>query len=88
MGKKNIKVGNNLNKHSEMSRTSAWADRGKKTSARLYPSFRHILIGLSVCQMVMVAVSAATLGAFVNSNVRMFGYFAPNISNRCEILKI
>ena len=71
MGKK---VGNNATEDSDMSRTSAWSDKGRNQSA-LSPSFRTILIGLSVGQMIMVAVSAATLGAFVNSNVRMFGYY-------------
>ena len=78
MGKKANKVGNNSKENSEMSRPSAWADRGGKTRA-LSPSFRQIMTGLSVGQMIMVTVSAATLGAFVNSNVRMFCYYTENI---------
>ena len=69
MGKRAVKVGNNSKVKSEMSRTSAWADRGSKTSA-LSPKFRQILTGLIVSQMIMVAGLAATLGAFVNTNVR------------------
>ena len=69
MGKSAGKVGNNSKENSEMSRTSAWADRGSKTSA-LSPKFRQILTGLIVGQMFMVAVLAATLGAFVSINVR------------------
>ena len=79
MGKKANKVGNNSKENSEMSRTSAWADRGGKTRA-LSPSFRRIMTGLSVGQMIMFAVSAATLGAFVNSNVRTFDYFPQHMT--------
>ena len=78
MGKNAVSVGNNSKENSEMSRNLAWADRGGKPSA-LSPAFRHILTGLSVGQMIMVAVSAVTLGTFVNSNVRMVVYFTHTI---------
>ena len=71
MGKKTVKVESNSKDNSELSRTSAWADRDRPNS-RLSSSFRQILVAFSVGQVIMVAVSAATLGAFVNSNVRQF----------------
>ena len=54
---------------SQAVRTSAWTNNGGKVNT-LNPSLRNILIGLSIGQMVMIVVSVATLGSFVNSNVR------------------
>ena len=54
---------------SETVRSSAWTNNGGKVNT-LDPSLRNILIGLSIGQMVMIVVSVATLGSFVNSNVR------------------
>ena len=41
--------------------------------------FLKVLTGLSIGQMVMIAITAATLGAFVNYNVR---YLQPLRNNR------
>ena len=64
---------------SETARSLAWTDNGGKISS-LSPSLRKILAGLSIGQLMVVAVSAATLGAFVNSNVSIIEYkpLSPN----------
>ena len=69
MGKKAIKLAVNNSKDSAEVTRPAWT--GEKISS-LSPSVRKILTGLSVGQIMIVAVSAATLGAFVNSNVRFY----------------
>ena len=73
MGKKGGKVDVQKSKDTlETARTSAWSETDGKIQS---PILRPLLIGLCVAQMIMIAVSSATLGAFVNSNVRhVFGY--------------
>ena len=72
MGKKAIKVAvKNSKDNAEVARP-AWTGNTSETISSLSPSVRKILTGLSVGQIMIVAVSAATLGAFVNSNVRFY----------------
>ena len=53
----------------DIARTT-WVSHGGKVSA-LSPILRKVLTGISVGQVMLVAVAAATLGVFVNSNVRV-----------------
>ena len=70
MGKNKVQVVMETSKTtSEQVRTSAWNDNGRKINT-LTPLLRKLLTGLSIGQLVIVAISAATIGAFVNSNVR------------------
>ena len=69
MGRKFVKVDVQTSKTTlETARSLAWTDNGGKIST-LPPSLRKVLAGLSIGQLMVVAVSAAILGAFVNSNV-------------------
>ena len=54
---------------SVQAREPAWTDNGRKINTLTSP-FRKVLTGFSIGQFLIVAVTAATLGAFVNSNVR------------------
>ena len=67
MGKKIVKVGVGITK-SEKVTASAWTNNGGSLST-LTPALRKILTAICIAQMVMIAVTAATLGAFVSSNV-------------------
>ena len=68
---KNIKVGEDRSKAATgTARTSAFINDGRVLN-RLTSPLRKVLTGLSIGQVLMVAVTAATLGAFVNSNVRI-----------------
>ena len=68
---KNMKVGEDRSKTAtETARTSACINDGRVLN-RLTSPLRKVLTGLSIGQVLMVAVTAATLGAFVNSNVRI-----------------
>ena len=54
----------------------------------LSPPVGKILTGLCISQMVMLVVSSATLGAFVNSNVRHFSTIVSSIFHRRLTLQI
>ena len=76
MGRKVVKVDVQTSKTtSETARSLAWTDNGGTMTdnggkiSMLSPALRKVLAGLSIGQLMVVAVSAATLGAFVNSNV-------------------
>ena len=74
MGIKRVKVGDETSSTtSEGVRTSAWTDNGG-TFSTLSAPLRKILAGISISQLVIVVVTAATLGAFINSNVS-YGIF-------------
>ena len=49
---------------------TAWNATGGKIRS-LSPTLRQVVTGLTVCQVIMVAVSSVTLGALVNRNVRL-----------------
>ena len=69
MGRKFVKVDVQTSKTtSETARSLAWTDNGGEISS-LPLSLRKVLAGLSIGQLILVAVSDATMGAFVNSNV-------------------
>ena len=69
MGVKRVKVGDETSSTtSEGVRTSAWTDNGGKFSTLSAP-LRKVLGVICMGQLVIVAVTAATLGAFINSNV-------------------
>ena len=68
MGKNQVQVAMETSMTtSEQAREPAWTDNGRKINTLTLP-FRKVLTGFSIGQF--VAVTAATLGAFVNSNVR------------------
>ena len=48
--------------------TSAWTNNGGKNNTLSGP-LRKVLTGIGIGQVLMVVVTAATLGAFVNANV-------------------
>ena len=76
MGKKDNRVGvrNSTSSFEAMETSVRTANSGKIQA--LSPPVGKILTGLCISQMVMLVVSSATLGAFVNSNVR-HNFFRP-----------
>ena len=68
-------------------KTSVRTANGVKIQA-LSPPVGKILIGLCISQMVMLVVSSATLGAFVNSNVRHFSTIVTKYFHRILTLQI
>ena len=66
---KTAKVGVlNSSDTSETTRNTAWADKREAMDSQI-PSLRKLLTGFCIGQVIMVTVTAATLGVFVNSNV-------------------
>ena len=66
---KKVKVGVETSKTiSKTATTSAWTDNGGKYNTISRP-LRKVLTGIGIGQVLMVVVTAATLGAFVNANV-------------------
>ena len=76
MMNKRVKVGVETSETiSRTASTSARTENGGKINTLSAP-LRKVLAGISIGQLLMVVVTAATLGAFVNANVSFVLFFS------------
>ena len=82
MGKNDRRVGvRNSTNTLETVKTSARTANGGKIQALSRPPLRKLLTRLSITQMIILVFSSATLGAFVNANVRHWTCIVADLPN-------